>query len=219
VKVEPIDVECETGMSRAFYDWLKGSFGTGGARKDGAIVSTDYDYHELYRLNFSHANLTDVTFPALDAASKDAAFLSFKVNPEQLRRTAAAGSATSKLAADAGVQKRWLPSNFKLTIPAVDCKNVSKIESVRIGGPQTLIVTLAESHQAEFVQWVKVGASKSATLEYLEPNLQAPFFTLTFGGVAPTKIEPEKIAGGASGIKRVTVTLGYKDVALTQVPA
>jgi len=219
VRVEPIAIECGAGMSRAFYNWLKGSFGAGGQRKDGSIIAADYDYREVWRLNFFNATLSDITFPALDAASKDAAFLSLKINAERIRRLVPGGSVSQTFGgANPQVQKRWLPSNFRLTIPSIDCKSVSKIERIASGGPQNLVVTLAESHSADFSQWKLLGGSKSATLEYLEPNLQTPLFVLTFGGVQPARIEPDKL-GGPESLRRTTVTLGYGNVALTQTPA
>src|SRR4029450_359508 len=43
VKYEDISINCGTGMSKAFYEWLKASFAHKHMRQDGAIHTCDYD--------------------------------------------------------------------------------------------------------------------------------------------------------------------------------
>ncbi len=78
VKYEDITVSCGTGMSREFYNWIKASFDHNYQRKNGAVITADYNYKEYTRLSFFHALITEIGFPALDAASKDAAKMTVK---------------------------------------------------------------------------------------------------------------------------------------------
>ena len=85
VKYEDITVNCGTAMSKAFYSWIQASLDRKHARNDGAIITADYDQKEVGRLDFFHALITEVGFPALDAASKDAAKMTVKFAPEYTR--------------------------------------------------------------------------------------------------------------------------------------
>ena len=73
VKYEDITINCGTGMSKNFYDWIQATLDRKYQRKDGAIVAADYNYKEYSRLDFYNALISEVGFPALDASSKDAA--------------------------------------------------------------------------------------------------------------------------------------------------
>src|SRR5262245_16828365 len=60
VKYEDITINCGTGMSKSFYEWIKTSLDLKYPRKDGAIVAADYDYKEFSRLEFTNALITEV---------------------------------------------------------------------------------------------------------------------------------------------------------------
>jgi len=176
VKYEDISISCGTGMSQKFYEWIKASFDHNYTRKNGAIITADYNYKELARLNFFNALITEIGFPALDASSKDAAKMALKITPEYTRIATSSGPsiAGGTFANDAAKQKKWLPSNFKLVIDKLDCTRVNKIEAIVvkqkvIDNPTgelrdyerepahleipNLVVTLAESHSKEFYDW------------------------------------------------------------------
>src|SRR5947207_7151585 len=53
VKYEDVSISCGTGMSKAFYEWLKASFDRKTVRKNGAIISCDYNYKEVSRLTWT----------------------------------------------------------------------------------------------------------------------------------------------------------------------
>src|SRR4051812_48730780 len=134
VKYEDITIQCGTGMSKGFYGWIKDSFDHKYSRKNGAVISCDYNYKEHSRLTFTNALITEIGFPALDAGSKDAAKMSIKVSPEYTRMTTSTGGASvaGKYKNDQAVQKKWLPSNFRLKIDGLDCTRVNKIEAITV---------------------------------------------------------------------------------------
>jgi phage tail-like protein len=178
VKYEEISLSCGTGMSKGFYDWIKASFDHKYQRKNGAIITANYDYQEISRITFMNALPTEIGFPALDASSKDAAKMTIKLKPETTRyATGGTGGPTaSTYKIDASVQKKWLPANFRLKIDGTDCTRVNKIEAIvvkqkTVENPvgelrdyeqepasveiPNLVITLAESHSKEFADWHK----------------------------------------------------------------
>ena len=136
VKYEDITVACGTGMSKAFYKWIQASLRPQARAQDGAIITADYDYKEQSRLNFFNALITEVGFPALDAASKDAAKMTIKFAPEYTRMQAKARRPTvaGKYAIGKGEQKKWLPVELppEDRRPRRGCTRVNKIEAITV---------------------------------------------------------------------------------------
>jgi phage tail-like protein len=175
VKYEDISVSCGTSMSKAFYTWIQASLDRKHTRNHGAIITADYNQKEVGRLNFFEALITEVGFPALDAASKDAAKMTVKIAPETTRTVAKVGNDV-QAPVGKGEQKKWLPSNFRLKIDNLEkaCPKVNKIEALTIKqkvvedpcGEQrdfqkvpasieypNLVITCAESHADELYAW------------------------------------------------------------------
>ena len=186
VRYEDITLTCGMGMSRAFYEWIKATLEKSHMRKDGAIHSCDYDGNVKSTLDFFHGLITEVGFPTLDASSKDEARMTIKISPESTRMTKGSGKLSAGGPANAA-QKRWLPANFRLQIPALDCSHVNRIEALTIkqkvienrpGQPRTpelriptkeppivevpnLVITLPEQHAAGLLAWQKESAGRS----------------------------------------------------------
>jgi phage tail-like protein len=244
VKYEEITVSCGTGMSQKFYQWVKDSFDHKYSRKNGAVIAADYDYKEHSRLSFFNALISEIGFPALDAGSKDPCKMSIKLKPEYTRQaTGASGSiAGGKYKNDQVVQKKWLPSNFRLKIDGLDCTRVNKIEALTVKQKTVenavgelrdyecepayleipnLVVTLAESHAAEFYKWhddfvIKGNngdaAEKGGTLEFLAPNMSDVLFTVTFEHLGIFKLTPEKVEAGSENIRRIKAEMYCEDM-------
>jgi phage tail-like protein len=243
VKYEDISVSCGTGMSKGFYDWIKASFDHNYQRKDGAIITADYNYTEYTRLTFFKALITEIGFPALDAASKDPAKMTVKFSPEYTRMQAQKGNSISgAFKNDQAIQKRWLPSNFKLQIDKLDCTRVNKIEAITIkqkvvDNPTgelrdyerepahleipNLVVTLSESHSKEFYDWHEDfvirgnngdNMERGGSLTYLAPDLKTELFTITFEHLGIFKLTPEKVEAGSENIRRVKAEMYCEDM-------
>lgn len=243
MKYEDITLNCGTGMSKAFYEWIKAAFDGQYARKNGAVIACDYDFKELSRMEFTGALITEVGLPALDAASKDAAKMSIKITPEytHISSTPGAGKATAAPAPKA-MQKKWLPSNFRLGINGLDCTRVNKIEALTLKqkvvenpvgeirsyqkGPanreiSNLVITLPESDVAGWEAWHKSfvisgkagqGNARNGQLEYLTPDLRETLFTLTFHNLGLFKLTPEKVEAGSENIRRVKAEMYCEDI-------
>src|SRR5437588_2334025 len=130
VKYEDIAIHCGAEMSKAFFDWIKATVGRSYTRRNGAIGIADYNLKETARMSWVNGLISEIGFPALDAASKDAARLSVKFAPEYTRLTQGAGAVTSP--GKAVMEKKWLSSNFRLQIAGLDCTRVNKIEAFTI---------------------------------------------------------------------------------------
>ncbi|MDP4219800.1 MAG: phage tail protein [Bacteroidota bacterium] len=132
VKYEDITLTFTDGMSKGMYDWIKNSFSSKHSRKDGAIVSANYDFKELTRLNFYHGLITEVGMPALDAASKDAAKMTVTFSPETADLMKIDSPKT--LPSDDAKQKNWMPANFRLKLDGFEeaASHVNKIEAISI---------------------------------------------------------------------------------------
>lgn len=133
VKVNEVTVQCGTSMSQPFYKWLQTSIEYKHERKEGAIVTTNYDYKEVSRLDFFEALLTEIGLPGVDAASKESCKFTLKLSPEYTQ-TKYSGGSQSILPTPTGAlqQKRWQAANFKLMIDGMDCKAVNKVEPIVI---------------------------------------------------------------------------------------
>ena len=130
-----ISFKCGTAMSKGFYDWIKASFDMNLQRKNGAVITTDFNYKEMARMSFFNALITKIAFPALDASSKDAAQMDLSIGVEKTTyQTSPAGSISGKYPIYSDKQKRWTCANFRLKIDGLDdvCKATSKIDSISL---------------------------------------------------------------------------------------
>ena len=124
IKWEPFSIRVGCGMGKGMYDWIQNSFDKGSVRKNGAVISADFNLNEKARREFTNALITEVTFPALDGASKDPAYLTVTFSPDSVADVPPSG-----LPVQAARQKAWLPANFRLVIDGVDTTRVASIDS------------------------------------------------------------------------------------------
>ena len=234
IRYEPIVVNSGFGMSSGYYQWIKASLAGQLARKNGAIVTCDFNFKEVSRLEWYNAFLTEIGFPACDASSKDPAMMTLKFVPEQTRMIAKPGATPYKNSA--AVQKKWLPANFRLQIAGLDCSRVNKIEAIsanlhsaaspsRLQSAQqaglqpekisNLVLTLPEASAESFYAWYKAAVvqgntaqgQKSGRLEYLSSDLKSPLFDLTFPRLTILKWTPVRASAGVAAIPHVQVEM------------
>ena len=224
---EDITVEFDFSMASSTFDWMKACMDGSRLRKSGAIIVADFNFKELTRLNFFEALITEIGWPALDAASKEPGRLSLEFSPDVTRRKPGSGAA---IAASVKVQKKWLPANFRLKIDGLEaaCTKVNKIEALvvkqkflvnsdgarepgRLEYPN-LVVTLAESAADPFFDWAEsfiikgVNGQKDekrGSIDFLALDLKTVLATLTFSNLGIFRCAPEKAEAGADAIRRV----------------
>lgn len=175
VRFEPITISFGAGMNKPVFDWIKTSISGKIQRRNGAIVVADMNYKVVERVDFQNALITEVGFPALDAAVKEPSYFTVKFTPEFTRRgTGGAGAPVNQPAATK--QTSLLGSNFRLRIQGLEqaVARVNRIEAVTIrqksvgsavgdsrinqqapGGFDfsNLVFTMSETDAAPLYQW------------------------------------------------------------------
>jgi phage tail-like protein len=177
-KYDDITLTFGTAMSQHFWKWVKSSFDElSYVRKNGAVVAANYNYKETSRLTFYNGLITELTFPALDATSREGARVTCKVTPEYTRMAVTPkGGSDVKFQGERGKQMKWSPANFRLSIDGLEegCTRVAKIDAITLRKKSTpyqvgeerdysiepvqveypnLAITLPESHSEGFFKW------------------------------------------------------------------
>jgi hypothetical protein len=220
VRYTEIELECDAGMERTFFDWIRDTLSRKFTRKSGAISFPDLSDQAHSRVEFSDALLTGVSFPALNAESKDTVTMTVKLTPEFTRREKGSGPPKSPPVGPKG-RAGWTAANFRLQIDGLDCRHVSKIEPLifttvvaeKVGelrdyerepfqlDVSDLVVTLPESEAASFYAWhdefVIKGMNgpqyeKNGTLEFLSPNQKDALLTLQLKNLGIFRLESVK---------------------------
>jgi hypothetical protein len=127
-RYEDFTAQIGFGMADAVYDWIAASWSMNYMRTDGSVVAADSTLKAQSERQFFNALLTETTVPALDASSKEPAYLTLRFAPEYTKSVKGKG----KLGVAAKQQKLFLPSNFRLELDGLDCTRVSKIESFTV---------------------------------------------------------------------------------------
>jgi phage tail-like protein len=245
VKYEEITIKVGANMPKAFYQWLQETMAGQSSRKNGAIIAADYNYRETGRLTFTNALITEIGFPALDASSKDPAYITITISPEMTRRAKPTGKQLP--AAGGGKQKQWLPANFRLRIDGLEksTSRVSKIEALTVKQKvatdmvgemrdyeieptslemPNLVVTFAEHDADAWYDWADSfiidgdngeEKEKNGTLEFLAPNLKEVLFSLNFRHLGIFKLAPEKTEAGSEQIRRIKAEMYVEDMKLS----
>jgi len=119
-------------------------------RKNGAVVLFDFDFKQQQRMEFFNALISEVNFPACDAGSKDAAFISLKMRPEYTRMAATTAKGSQKSSSISAGQKaaKMRAANFSLTIGDLDCPGVTAIEAFTV--KQRFTESVGEVRDYEF---------------------------------------------------------------------
>jgi phage tail-like protein len=131
-KFEDISIRCGMGMSKTFYTWISDFFNRKITRKNGGIVLADFNYTQRARRSFIDALISEVQMPALDGASKEAAFLTVKLVPEGMTYETINGGA--KIANPESMRqpnKVWHAANFRFSVDGFEdsFKRTMKIDA------------------------------------------------------------------------------------------
>jgi len=230
------DIRLEFGadMDKSFYDWIAAALRGEHFNLSGAIVGINFNGDVVSRLEFQRAQITEVTFPALDATSKDAARMSIVLSPEH---TALNRKASGKLSVKSTrSQKMWLSSSFKLSIDGIDTTKVSKIDALTIKLPRVsngecfgcdnlptpppvdfphLVVTLGEPAESVYDWFEKFvidgnnsdSQEKGGTLTFLASDLKTTIFSIKFNNLGIFEMMPIVLEANASSVPRLLAAM------------
>jgi hypothetical protein len=234
-RYEDFSIELGLWMAKAVYEWIQSSLKMNYARKNGSIVTYDYNLEARSEREFFNALITEVGFPSLDGASKDQCYLTVKFSPEMIRMKKASGKAT--LPPVKAAQEMWLASNFRLEIAGLDCSKVSRVDAFTV--KQTAVAddigdardyrkepgkiefpnlsfALAETAAATWMDWFEdfvvkgnngEDREKNGSLIFLSPNRQSELGRINFFNLGIFKLAPTKADAADEQIRRVTAEL------------
>lgn len=235
-KYEDFELQVGFSMAKPVYDWIAASWKGNYQRKNGAVVAADYTYNATSKREFANALLTETTFPAMDAASKEPGYLTLKFSPESVRYGKASGD-KAQLPAAKGEQKQWLPSNFRLQIDGLDASRVAKIDAFTVKQKVTadavgdardyqrepgklefpnLVITLSAADADAWIAWhedfVIKGNNgqekeKNGTLGLLATNRQDVLATVRLYNMGIVSIREAANETGADAVQRYVAEL------------
>ena len=236
VKYEDIAITCGTGMSKGFYQWIKNSMDGKPTHQNGSVRTLGLRNQAQSRLDFFNALITEIGFPALDAASKDAAKMTIKYSPETTRFKSDTASVPQ-----AATSWPWLVSRFILEIDGLDCTHVNKIEALvvkqsfveSLAGDAgvyhkepanleipDLVVSMPESAAGTFQSWFDDfvikgnngdNMEKSGTLSWMTKDGKLVLGVLEFSHLGIFKLAPDTTL--ADGIRRVKAEMYCESMA------
>lgn len=238
-KYEAFSVLIGMSMSDELFDWIAGSWGAQPAKKNGAVLSLDYELDVLQETQFSGALITETSIPVLDAASKEAGRITLKFQTETIDTQPGSG----KLSLIASKQKLWCASNFRLEIDGLDCTRVSKIDGFTVkqlvkmassgSGGVTLVpgkiefpdlhVTLSQLGASTWLSWHKsfvVDGNNGETFErngvlrFLAADLATELSRIELHRLGIARLAP--ILAKGNQIPRLAATLYCEEMALSR---
>ncbi len=235
IEHEPFTVEVGMGMTRGFYDWIRASFDKAHVTKSGEVIAADFDYQAQSARVFTDAHLAEVTIPALDGSSKDAAYMTLKIDPERIRYEK---RSNEKLNGKIGTAtKKWLCSNWRFELGSLPCQRVAKVDSftwkqsvikdevgafreatkhpAKVEVPN-LKLTISSADIEEWRQWHqsfvidgKCADSDELTgsLTFLGPDLKEELATIQFDHVGIISLQAAKAEANNESVSRFEVEL------------
>ena len=235
VKYEELVIDFGFSMKAPVYDWIAKSWEMNYQRKNGSIVGCDYKLEAKTEREFFNGLITETAFPALDASSKQAAYITLKVAPEYTKAKKASGKAEAPGAK--GQQKLLLPSNFRLEIAGLDASRVSKIDAFSVKQSVTedfagelrdyqkepgklefpnLKITLSQASSQPWFDWfedfvIKGNCSedkeKTGTIFFLSPNRKETLASIELQNLGIFRLSEDAAEAQSEQIKRVTAEL------------
>ncbi len=242
LEFEDLTFQVGSNLSPQLAQWIRATWSPNFARRDGAIVTADFNYVERARRTFAEALISEVAFPTLDAGSKDVAAITIPIVPEYTRNETPSGKVVAPLA---GKSKLALVSNFRVSIGGLEaaCKSVSRVEALVVRQEITpfeigeerdyqkepgklevgnLVITIPEADAALFYEWheefVIQGQpipERTGTLELLSPNLGSVLLRLNLSGLGIFKVDSVPAEAGADTQRRVRAEMYCEEVALS----
>ena len=133
VEIDPFTVEFGLASADDILKWIQASWRKKLVRLNGQVTHANFDLYQTFEHEFHDAMILETTFPALDGASKEPAYLKIKIQPEFVK-TKRSSTPTQRVAQQTQMkQKMWLANSFRLTIDGLDdMQYTNKIESFTI---------------------------------------------------------------------------------------
>ena len=128
MKHDPITFEIGVGLGYEIYEWIRSSFRNQQVTQDGAIMIVNQNYDVVRRMDFTAANLMEITLPKLSASGKEALYFTVKMQPTTCRHSSGSGKAQVAIGAK---QKAYGQTNFRMLSPMGDTKALISIDATK----------------------------------------------------------------------------------------
>jgi hypothetical protein len=235
-EIEPFTCDCGLAGLGDVLRWIQSSWKREFGRRSGQISHADFNLKQTFEHEFYDALISETTFPALDGASKDAAYMKIKFQPERVVSKKKAGAMVQSNIGSK--QKLWTASSFQFNIDGVsNMKFVNKLESFTVKQgikkfytgqerfPQieptklefpNISGTIALDYADDLLKWYQdyvvkgqsdPKAQKSGSLQYLGPDKKTLLFEITFQGLGMVNLQTIQAAANQDAIKRVKFEL------------
>jgi T4-like virus tail tube protein gp19 len=231
VHYEDLVLEIGLGLAKELYEWIDATWQLQAVRKGGTVAAATQNLSVQFEQTFTDAVVSEVTFPKLDGASKDAAFLTVKLAPEQAAVTKGGGT----LRARTPKQKLWTAANFRFDLDGLETKQVATIESFtvrqsaashqtgerrEVAEPTTvefpnLKVTLAAASADSWSKWFEdfviqgnngAGQERSGAITFFGPDM-SELARVELANVGIVALRRPAAAAGADQVARVVAEL------------
>jgi hypothetical protein len=236
VDIEPFAIDFGMSGAEDILQWIQSSWKKKWDRRNGQITHANFDLFRTFEHQFFDALICETTFPTLDGASKEPAYLKVKIQPEKV---IAAKTGGARIQSNLGQkQKLWMPSGFRLNIDGIEgMEYTNKIESFTVKQgvkkmytgedrfPQieptkiefphitgTISLEYADGLLAWYDKYIVKGqadpaAQKSGSIEFLAPNRQDVIFRINLFEVALHHAQIMSSTANTDQIKRVKFEL------------
>jgi len=231
VRYTDIVLSCGIDMEPSFWSWLADTVAGKSSPRGGALRILDFDRKERELVTFTNAVVTEIGFPALDGASKDAFQLTVRIAAESVERQR--GSGASVTGSVKGV-KQALVSNFRVSLDGLNLDRVARV------GPLTLRrrlaeeaeipdveLTLSQAGSDSIVDWHRAfviegrnsdADEKSGSIALLDPALRDTLLQVDLTGVGIFSLERTEAAGRTDAISRITTRMYCEEMRLVPAP-
>jgi hypothetical protein len=234
--IEPMTIDFGISGATDVLKWIQSSWDKDWGRRSGQITHGNFEFTSTLEHEFRDALIMETTFPTLDGASREAAYLKLKIQPEVVLLRKGTGRA---IRSNLGTkQKSWTPSSFRLLLDGLDelqytnkiegftiSQGVKKlhtgeerfpqIEPTKISYPN-LIGTIALEYSDKLQEWservLKKGwsdpkAQKTGRLEFLDPTRTKVLFQINLFEVGIHDFSIVQSTANGDAIKRAKFEL------------
>lgn len=226
-QIDPVRLDLPAGE---LTNWLKLSLEGDPPHAGGRLVHLGGEPGSESIREFDGARITQIRFPELDSTRRQNAVIGLTIQPSNVHDGSTPllnPPSTSKFGAQT--------SNFRVTIPSVDCGKVSKLSSIvvdykqpqhaaghdglklamiAVGEHGNVVLTLPASKAADFRQWLQSflltgdGTDRRPiTIEILSANAKQVMLTLEGHQAGILAYRPQPLPAGSTATRMVEVEL------------
>ena len=129
ISAEAATFEIAAGMGKPMWEWIKASMDRGFIQKNMELLACNFN-HEVESVRaLNDCYIEEISLPALDGSSKDAAYLTVKVVPTTIRFEKGTGA---QIQGEENLKsKDFLCSNFKISVGDLPCDRIAKCGAIK----------------------------------------------------------------------------------------